>query len=247
MYTPFRSYSYELKNLTDDDWTYIHENRGNFLELDEFELVQALRYPGFILDKNSFRCEFFDQINNYKEWWARHFQDTSLVSPRGNLASTKYRFKSGQNEWPVVVCGIAPGYSTLSRNEPKWLLGPSSKVLHIVLASLGIYPYFTNIYKEAMVNNNTSSVDRSIIKSSIRMLIKELKLLDAIWNCPVIYVITLGNYKEYSLLHEILPSKFKIVKSWHPSYLVRNGVPISGKELLKKNILNLRKELIYIK
>lgn len=230
----FRKYPYNLKDLTEEDWDYIHRHRGEVLFDKVYTLDQGLKFPGFIADTSV-------ETEDYYSWWNHYFgSDLDLVSPRGNLGS-KYRI----NNCPVIVCGIAPGCSDLSRHEPKWLLGPSSKLLHKILYCAEVLPYFTNIYKQPADRNNTGAISESELAASLRVLGQEIDILcDSVWKkADKVFLITLGKYKEYSeILSRVKTSKLiQSVSLYHPSYFLRNGATTIENSMIKKEIEKVRR------
>lgn len=224
----FRRYAYKLSDLSDEDWTYINTYKCTFQKTDDYKLEQGLKFPGFIIDENA-------DYDAFKKFSDKYFMAANVTSPRGNLGS---KFRCDNN--PVVVCGIAPGYSNLSRNEPKWLLGPSSKILHKMLYCLGIYPYFTNIYKTAFKENDTKNVGKKVLDTSLKLLSVELNLLlSTLWkSANVVYIITLGKYSEYAAISSF-SDKLKVISTYHPSYYLRNGATSIDHELVKKGMAKI--------
>jgi len=231
----FRRYPYELKDLKESDWTYIHKYRCSFAYPEEYKLEQGLKFPGFILDRGN----YFNKYKEFINFIQKNFEYSKLVSPRGNLSS-KYWYI----DKPAIICGIAPGYSNLSRNEPKWLLGPSSKILHKILYVLETYPYFTNIYKNSFIHNNTDAAKDEELDSSLRLLGEELDIIYNIYKNNIV-IITLGSYREYSGVLKYCKNRnyFKVVNTYHPSYYLRNGVTSVNDPLVRKGIEKIYDQL----
>lgn len=233
----FRKYPYALKELSEGDWEYIRKYRGNVLYERNYRLEQGLKFPGFITDTRVRSTE------PYYSWWKELFLDNEdLVSPRGNLG-----MEFLCNGCPVILCGIAPGFSDLSRGEPKWLLGPSSKLLHKLLYCIGVYPYFTNIYKKSFTGNNSDAASAKELDQALRLLGQEINILgNEIWSgSKMIYIMTLGKYKEYSSIMKYVKifQSVKMVQLYHPSYFLRNGAVSIENSIVKQEIDKAKKLL----
>lgn len=233
-----RDYSYTLSQLDSRDWEYIHLNTGKVINIkdgsqkldsDTITLENCLRYPGLIVDTEEAK-------NSLQKYFGTEFPK-DLILPRGNL-STYFRF----NNIPTIVCGIAPGYSEIDLQAPKWLLGPSSKLLHKILFRIGICPYFTNIYKKSFVGNNTKCVSKDYYLESAKLLTKELKLLlNDVWSDSYrVFFITLGNYNEYKQFLRNLDLKIKerliYIPVYHPSYFLRQNITNTDHDQIKSEI-----------
>jgi hypothetical protein len=141
------------------------------------------------------------------------------------------------------VCGIAPGSHLLERGSSKWLLGPSSKLLHKILLSLRIYPYFTNIHKAEFDKNNSNSASIDVINKAIRILIEEINILiRTVWkNLDNIYIITLGKYSEYSLFEDSMnSSKITFISTYHPSFYLHKNITSIENPVVQKAIASIR-------
>lgn len=244
MHAVFRTnYSYTLSKVTKTDWSYINEETGNFAPVSsdiELRLEQALRYPGLLVDRK--------ERTNFQDFFDFERMNGPITVPRGNLSSL-FRFKV---KYPVIVCGIAPGFSTLSSSEPKWLLGPSSKILHKILYKLGFCPYFTNIYKKAFEANNLDGEDKEELKLAIDKLSEEIRLLVSSYYSKEdrIFLIFLGKYAQYKVAEEAIrctlgqnSDRIVSLKTYHPAYYLRNEIDSTDHPTVAKEIERLRREM----
>ena len=202
MFEHYLAPTYTISKLSLDDNERIKETKSQFV-IDDARCFEYIRFPGFKISSNT-------NILEYKE-----FYDSTLskvfTPPRGNL--------SKDNNF--LILGIRPGkmFDHLPHEESAWLFGPCSKMLHRLLLSLHICPYFTNVYK------NWNDQNR---KKSIEVVIKEIalvmRLMRKSYDTDKIKVICLGNYSEYDDIARVF-SKVKdyidIIRIWHPSYLCR--------------------------
>lgn len=162
--------------------------------------IDHLRFPGLVVSS----------INNYhyyvQEFLSSILSAPNIIQPRGNLTKkSKYAF-----------IGIRPGPGSPKYEAgTAWLFGPSSRMLHKLLTGLGIYPYFTNVYK-AHTSHVSPEVEREY---SINLFIREILTIDEM--CDNISLIFMGNYDEYDEIISKLDGKFDCSKIWHPSYLIR--------------------------
>jgi len=200
--------SQNLTEIQDDEWKIIAEQKHNFLLSDNCD-ISFLKWPGFVFS-NIEAQSCYTRI--YKD-----FIDNNIYTPsRGNL--------SKNNNY--IFIGIRPGhvYAHLSKADTAWLFGPSSVLLHKLLISLNIYPYFTNIYNEP---------DKPFNKD-FNFIFKELIVISYIYK--IVYklselnLIFMGNYEEFSLFLRYLLNhptfkqfnmKVNFCTIWHPGYLAR--------------------------
>lgn len=231
------NYPYTLSKMTAEDWTYVQSSKGTCqIITEDLRLEQAIRYPGFLLDSH--------RPEEFSKFYEQYLKFDDLTIPRGNLSS-KFITSSGN---PLIVCGIAPGFSTYSSSEPKWLLGPSSKILHKMLYRLGICPYFTNIHKKSFEANNTDGADPIILNQAFKFLKLELETLYVSFfkKCNKIFILSLGKYKEYDKFrfflaknNKVLHDKIEFVSTYHPAYYLRNGIHSVDNEIILKEITRL--------
>jgi len=127
--------------------------------------------------------------------------------PRGNL-SKHSRF---------IFIGIKPGhtYAHLSKYDTSWMFGNSSTVLHKALVSLGIYPYFTNVYKDPFQETD-GNVDGIIKELSVI-----LHMYTKIYKVQMPTVVLMGDYPEYDKI-ECTFNDVLFKRIWHPSYIARS-------------------------
>ena len=226
-------YSYDLNKLTEADWQYITKNKTIFLDYTGNEKLEfLLRFPGFLIDNKS-------SVTTYKEFYNKNFVGGLIDPPRGNLSFDQ------SYEKPLILCGIAPGFSNLDRNAPKWLLGPSSKLIHKILYCLNKYPYFTNIFKAPFTNNNSNSAKSEYLENSLKNLNLELNIIyENFWKkTKSITVLTLGKYIEYTLMPKYIkiPVEIRYINMYHPSYFLRKGI-VSIEHPILKDIIRQTKE-----
>ena len=184
---------YNLSRIKEEDWIGINGCKHTFV-IDVGEQQKYIQYPGFATDEKEIIREYntrvYSKLNYINEF----------TPPRGNLFS-------GLSH---IVCGYKPGhfYQHLSRYETSWLIGPSSKMLHRLLFDVGVYPYFTNVYK----NHDLKFGD----------ILTELEFFIDVF--PEAEIVFLGSYEEYSRIVYHFSSKDKKIKYkqvWHPAYLLR--------------------------
>jgi uracil-DNA glycosylase family 4 len=175
------------------------EDKDKILQLktchigDDVEVSVGLKFPGFHGINNDYQTFYKDQLLNVH------------TAPRGNLVGDK------------MICGIAPGESQYSFGEPKWLLGPSSKILHQLLNECNIYPYFTNIFKKPFPKNIVK-YEWPTMRVMIQWFTKEVEIVK-----PKL-VIFLGKYPEYGIVHgQLFLRKIKFIQIAHPSAISRYG------------------------
>ncbi|MFA5025093.1 MAG: uracil-DNA glycosylase family protein [Candidatus Shapirobacteria bacterium] len=208
--------SYNLKALSSDDWEKINYYKSKVLFLNNYkdlDVESFLKFPGFVSDDE-------EKFKKYAKFYSDNLKNKT-TAPRGNLLIK-------QSSIPVIVCGLAPGYSEFSKGEPKWLLGPSSKLLHKMLTVLNIYPYFTNLYKNPFIKNKINSADQI---NSFNLLENEFSVIyNHLWaDYNYINVITLGRYDEYNEFKDFIDgsnirSKLRFINTYHPQYYIRNGM-----------------------
>lgn len=185
---------YNLGKICQEDWNRIAGCKNTFI-IDESqqEIQRYNQYPGFVTDEREIIKEYdrrvYKKLGYYSEF----------TPPRGNLFSNI----------SYVVCGYKPGhfYQHLAKAETSWLIGPSTKMLHRLLFDVGMYPYFTNVYK----NHDLKFGD----------ILTELEFFVDVFNCEIIF---LGSYEEYSRIVYHFSSRDKKIKYkniWHPAYLLR--------------------------
>jgi uracil-DNA glycosylase family 4 len=219
--------SYNLRFLSLEDWEKInyYKNKAAFLDSDQdLDIESFLKFPGFVFSKGE------ENWTKYAKFYSENLKN-KITAPRGNLLNK-------QTSIPIIVCGLAPGYSEFSKGEPKWLLGPSSKLLHKMLTVLNIYPYFTNIYKNPFIKNKISSVDQI---SSFNLLENELSVIyNSLWtDYNYIDVITLGRYDEYDKFKEFIDgnpirNKIRFINTYHPQYYIRNGMNETSEKVINE-------------
>lgn len=173
-------------------WAGIERCKNAFV-LDEPK-IEHIKFPGFVTDER-WMADAYDEIV-YKKCKF----DEEFTPPRGNLST----------QLTHIICGYKPGHALqhLSKFETSWLFGPSSKMLHTLLEDVGIYPYFTNVYK-----------NHSMLFGDILI---ELEYLNAI--LPHVVVVFLGSYEEYNrILYHFAKNDLTLRHRniWHPAYLVR--------------------------
>jgi len=215
--------SLNLTEINDEEWKIIAEQKYSFILSDLCD-IKFLRYPGFVFS-NIEAKDCYTKI--YKD-----FIDNNIYTPsRGNL--------SKNNNY--IFIGIRPGhvYAHLSKADTAWLFGPSSILLHKLLISLNIYPYFTNIYNEP---NKPFNKDFTFIFKELIIVIYIYKIVYKINELNIIFM---GNYEEYPLFKEYLLNhnyfkkfnmKINFFNIWHPGYLAR-GYDEYKFENWKKQIL----------
>ena len=221
--------SQNLTEITDDEWKLIEYQKHSFSISDDPN-ISLLRYPGFIFS-NVEAQHCYTTI--YKD-----FVDNNIYTPsRGNL--------SKNNNY--IFIGIRPGhvYAHLSKADTAWLFGPSSVLLHKLLTSLNIYPYFTNIYNEP----------NKPFDKNFKFIFKELVVLcyiyKIIYGIKELNLIFMGNYEEYPLFinyaknHNVIKQlriTLNCLSVWHPGFLTR-GYDDNKLESWKNQILNKEKVL----
>lgn len=201
--------SQNLKEIPDEEWKIIAEQKHTYIISDDCD-TSFLRWPGFVFSN--------DQAQNAYMRIYKDFIDNNIYTPsRGNLS------KNNNN----IFIGIRPGhvYAHLSKADTAWLFGPSSTVLHKLLISTGIFPYFTNIYNEP---NKPFDKD-------FRFIFKELIVIcyiyKVIYEISELNLIFMGNYEEYPLFQKYLlrhPTfknfnmRANFYSMWHPGFLARS-------------------------
>jgi len=218
-----------LSSILDDEWKLIEYQKHSFLISDDCDL-SFLKYPGFIFSN-------IEASNAYKRIYKDFIDNNIYTQSRGNLSKSNN----------YIFIGIRPGhvYAHLSKADTAWLFGPSSVLLHKLLISLNIYPYFTNIYNEP---------DKPFNKD-FKFIFKELFIISYIYK--VIYhmnelnLVFMGNYDEYPLFvnyirnhnsFKQLNMKLNCLSIWHPGFLAR-GYDDNKLECWKNQIINKEKVL----
>lgn len=200
--------TYSLPKIEKNEWEKIKQNKCSY-KIDNSNFTSHLLYPGF--------CFSNDEAVNYYYKNIYSIFESAITPPRGNLSkNNKY-----------IVIGIKPGtyFSHYSLAESSWLLGPSSRMLHKLLLELGIYPYFTNIYK------NYTDIENKKIDTIVNEIVNIFYMYESCYDINSIKhlnIICLGNYKEYDILNTTLAIRSdrpypKIHKIWHPSYILRKN------------------------
>jgi len=204
--------TYTLAKLSDIEWKNILKYKYSLIKDKGYSIENKIKYPGFISDDNKFDAA----VQYVNELYIPRFKNM-FTPPRGNLSSTL----------SYIFIGFAPGYSQLSKGEPNWLLGPSSKILHNALIELNIYPYFTNLFKTPFKDNKIEYTNEYFNKSIDDLKI-ELSYLFSNFNIKKI--IFLGHYIQFNDIINMLYVEYSIIK--HPSYFVRKG--LTHKEYTKE-------------
>ena len=194
--------TFDLNEITEDEWKYILENKRIAIKSNKFD-ISNLYYPGFVIDDQEVFNKYL--LNIYLKYY-----NNSFTPPRGNLTHTV----------STAIVGFAPGYSTLSRGESNWLLGPSTKLLLDIFFKQGIYPYFTNLFKDPFKDNKPNYTAEQLSEAEYK-LIDELLFIDDEINA--ISVIFLGSYKEYNnVKNKLKEHNINVYSIWHPSYVLRS-------------------------
>jgi len=200
--------SQNLSEIQDDEWKIIATQKYSYILSDNCN-ISFLRFPGFIFSnieaQQSYTRIYKDFINN------------NIFTPsRGNLSKNNN----------FIFIGIRPGhvYAHLSKADTAWLFGPSSILLHKLLISSNIYPYFTNIYNEP---NKPFNKDFSFIFKELIVICYIYKIIYEISELNLVFM---GNYEEYPLFiryllnHPVFKKfnmKINYYNIWHPGYLAR--------------------------
>lgn len=189
------------------NWKLIDNAKKSYLIHDN-PSINLIRFPGLV----------FNKVSNAAFYEAYYDTLKCFTPPRGNLANN------------IIFVGIKPGNYQLKMlnnndvSESAWLLGPSSKLLNVVLQRLNIYPYFTNVYKTHDQEENGDISDIITELSFISMFHDKLK------------IIFMGGYKEYDEIIKKISPTFECHRIWHPSYILR-----TGKKNLNTWICNIQK------
>ena len=229
--------TYSLKVLSSEDWEKINYYKSKVLFLNngkDLDVESFLKFPGFVSDDE-------EKFSKYAKFYFDNLKNKT-TTPRGNLITK-------QGSIPIIVCGLAPGYSELSRGEPKWLLGPSSRLLHKMLTILNIYPYFTNVYKFSFIKNKINTANQI---NSFNLLENELSIIyNHLWvDYNYINVITLGRYGEYDGFKRFIDgspirSRLRFINTYHPQYYIRNGMnETSDKVINEMESIRLKLEMV---
>lgn len=221
----FMKYSYDQKSLTEDEWHYFEDQHSRLICTDEYDLREALQYPGLIFDakteENKRKC---DSATCFTAFYVQMHCNTGekMLQPHGNLG-TKHTYAG----IPVIVLGRMPEYTADDRGQPVFLLGEKTKLLHNMLNALNIFPYFTTIYKKDFV---FSEHDRAECKVFVRQSLDNIaweieNVRDIVTSFPKykVFVITLGEHKEYDVLFKWISSNFIRIKSDELEELIKNG------------------------
>jgi len=217
-----------LSNIKDDEWEKINKDKQTYMCTDD-PTIDDLLYPGFIFSSED-AAEYFDK---YMMSW--YYEDLrAFTTPRGNLSKTNN----------IIFIGQRPGHygAHLSKAESAWLLGPSSKMLIKLCKDANIYPYFTNFYHshDTEINKDWFAIFTEIVGLSLLYETHYYKEFE-------FKIVFLGSYDEYDTLVKELNSinikvpgvTFKIIKIWHPAYLLRSY----SEEKYYQWLTNLEKQL----
>jgi hypothetical protein len=186
----------DAKDLSPEDLENMKLLRKTYITLPvACNLPSILKYPGFL----------FSDEASAKEYYNSYFHKISEVptTPRGYAQSG------------IAIVGYKPG--TIGGEkfyfpEASWMLGPSSKILSHACIELGIYPYFSNVYKDKMMEPNFNVTDTIEELKTLRKINKKLKVL------------FLGSYEEYEKVMDGLSgTDIECKKVWHPAYILRMG------------------------
>jgi hypothetical protein len=200
--------SQNLSEIQDEEWRIIAAQKHTFLLSDNCD-TSFLRYPGFVFSNLQAKECYLRIYNDF-------INDGIFTPSRGNL--------SINNNY--IFIGIRPGhvYAHLSQADTAWLFGPSSTLLHKLLISANIYPYFTNIYNEPdkPFNKDFSFIFKELIVISY--------IYKIVYKIPELNLVFMGNYEEYPMFKEYLMKnetfksfnlKVNFRSIWHPGYLAR--------------------------
>lgn len=192
------SKSYDLRRVSDDEKSFVLDNIGERIPLlKEPDALRNLvfKYPGFVSDDLGFYSRYMYKI-------FKMYEDV-YTPPRGYLA-----------EDSIIIVGVSPGFSIFSFNEPNWLYGPSTKLLHKIL-EFDYKWYFTNATKEPFTRNIYND---SVIEKFYPDFFKEVYFFK---NHKFIF---LGDYDIYDrIIDKCELDKNKILRIYHPSYLMSRG------------------------
>lgn len=202
------SSSQNLRQISNDEWKIIEQQKNSFLISDECD-TSFLRWPGYVFSNSKAQQAY---LKIYKD-----FVDNNIYTPsRGNL--------SKNNNY--IFIGIRPGhvYAHLSKADTAWLFGPSSTLLHKLLIETKIFPYFTNIYNEP---DKPMNKDFSFITKELIII---FYIYSRIYKMKELNLVFMGAYEEYGLFvkHILEHRAFRDVQIpincfsiWHPAYLSR--------------------------
>lgn len=190
-----------LRSISDDEWATIRGQRLSYTINDSPSIV-LIKWPGTVF--SSKKAQQFYTSNLYSDIL------NVPTPPRGNL-STHCRY---------IFIGIRPGHTHahLSKHDTSWMFGNSSTVLHKALVSLGIYPYFTNIYKDS---THDFDGDLSGITKELEVV---FNMYRKIYKVSIPTVVLMGEYTEYDRLEKFLSIQGDVnsKRIWHPSYIARS-------------------------
>lgn len=125
------------KLYTDKEWSIIKQNKNIILQLTKNiakkHHLDLLFFTGFYFIEH-FNISI---LNEYISLYVQYFKDL-FSPPKGNLAPS------------IIFIGERPGERNQHiKVESNWTFGPSSYLLHHLCFDLNIYPYFTNLFKQA--------------------------------------------------------------------------------------------------
>ena len=212
------------EEFEENDWLMLEKYRSKVIRIDHHQKINIEKfnkYPGFLIDDINIKHLYLYQAGIYRKYLRLNFYSL----PRGNLTFDN----------KIIVLGFAPGWNTIRRQESHWLLGPSSKILQKLLNDLKIYPYYTNLFKKALIYNKEYSYE---LKDAQIDLLDELMLLKRYFKFDKILV--LGKYKEYDVVLNKIKKLYNIIQIWHPSYIVRNNYKNYNEWLEQASIIKKR-------
>lgn len=198
-----------LTEIKDDEWNIINKQKCYFILSDSCD-KSFIKFPGYVFSNMQAK-------NCYMRIYNDFISQNIFTPSRGNL--------SKNNNY--IFIGIRPGhaFAHLSKAEIAWLYGPSSSLLHELLDSLNIYPYFTNIYNEYTKPFNKD------FKFIFKEMVVVLYIYKYVYNIDEVNIVFMGNYDEYPLFKTLLNNneiikrfdiKLNFYKIWHPGYLARS-------------------------
>lgn len=219
---------------------YINEKCMFYVSLEDAKRADVLKYLAlgslpYIIEKDQQVAELEAKEKLYKIWSdIFEFPQEGQIGPfirRATLPIGNLRAK-------IMIIGEAPGVGKdaplFNEFDRTLAYGPSSHILRKALLSNKLYYkcYFTNLCKLSLPENRPSTKEDVLLHKHI--MIKELKVMQ-----PDILLL-LGNH-VFEMFHQILLFEYvkdsaKLIKIFHPSYIVRKSVDFVqyGANILKK-------------